>query len=802
MIGNILVVLIIISGLFTLAMYYYTLKGFSNTLKLARQGFYAMTLLTIAASAILYYYILSHQFQYIYVFDYSSKDLPFGLLLSTFFAGQEGSFLLWLLLTLLFGVFLLKRFKNDVKKESSFMFVYTLAALFLAILISPFLKNPFASFWADINYLEIKYFNASYLNLPQLQNFFAVNKNAGGEFIRMGPELKSVLNGLGIPLNDFLIHGKGLNPLLQNFWMQIHPPLLFVGFAMATIPYSFAVSSLIRNEYKSWIKESLPWLIASSMVLGFALMVGGYWAYGVLGWGGFWGWDPVENSSLIPWLISIAAIHTFLIQKKTQEVDGAGKYIRTNIVLAILSFVFVIYSTFLTRSGILSDASVHSFVDPGMITYSFLLGYLSIITLVGLGGVYYRRKEFKLIYNEDESLFSRENGLLFGAALIIGSALIIIVGTTAPIFGRGVEIKFYNQMNFPIAIFMTALIGISLFLGWRSTTLKDFLKQISFYLMISIALTALVVFISSIDSIINTVFTFSAIFTIVVNLGLFVKALRISYLLTGGHLAHIGVGVFLLGVLFSGNYSQSQQLDLPKGETVNALNHSFKFLGYNQIDNSGKYAFNVKISDNNGFNVASPVMYNSDVNGKFMQEPDIIEGIKKDIYISPLGYVDGSNPEDSTQIQVEVTKGNSFKFKDAEITFNKFTVSDKENKAMLEGKPFKMGVDLSVKYNGKILKVNPGLFFKKDTKESIEALIKEANIKIILENMDASGVINLLVSDINAENKPIKKPKEMLTIEASIKQNINLVWLGVFFITVGFFIAIIRRRKEYNIKGR
>ena len=445
--------------------------------------------------------------------------------------------------------------------------------------------------------------------------------------------------------------------------------------------------------------------------------------------------------------------------------------------------------------------SVHSFADPGMITYSFLLGYLAIITLVGLGGVYYRRKDFKLNYNEDESLFSRENGLLFGAALIIGSALIIIVGTSAPIFGRGVEIKFYNQMNFPIAIIMTALIGTSLFLGWKSTALKDFVKHIAINLSISIAVTALVVFISPIDSFLNTLFVFSAIFTIVVNLGLFIKMLKTSYLLTGGHLAHIGVGVFLIGVLISGNYSQSQQIDLPKGEVVNALNHKLKFIGYNQIDKGGKFAFNVKVSDGNGFNIASPVMFNSDYNNNIMHEPDIIEGITKDFYISPLGFTDGKNPEDTTQIEVVVNKGKSFNFKGTEITFNKFTISEKERKAMLDGETFQMGADLSVKYKGKTYKANPSIIFKKEKKELIEAIIKEANIKIVLTKIDATGKVNLTVSDITANSIPVKVSKEMLTIEASIKPNINLVWLGVLFMTVGFLIAVIRRSKEYNIKG-
>ncbi len=798
MIGNLLIILTILSGAFTAVMYYYSLKGYNNTLNLARQGYYVMTALVSAASLLLLYFILSHQFQYKYVFEYSSRDLSLGLLLSTFFAGQEGSFLLWLLLTLLFGTYLINTFENE-EKESAFMFVYTIAALFLGVLISPYLKNPFATIWSETNYLEIKYFNPAYLNLPQIQNFIVVSKNVSGEFVKAGPELKNILNSIGIPLSDFIIHGKGLNPLLQNFWMQIHPPLLFVGFAMASIPYSYAVSSLIRNEYKSWIKDSYPWLIATSAILGLALMIGGYWAYGVLGWGGFWAWDPVENSSLIPWLISVAAIHTFLVQKRAQDTKQNIKLIKTNLVLAILSFVFVIYSTFLTRSGILSEASVHSFVDPGQVTYLFLLGYLILISIIGMGAFFYRRNDLKSITQEDESIFNRENGLLLGAALLLGSALIIIVGTSAPIFGKGVEVKFYNQMNFPIAILIGILIAVSLFLRWKSTDIKNFIKQISLYFIISIIATAAILYFSFISTLPHTVFTFSVVFTIVVNLALFVKTIKTSYLLTGGHLAHIGVGIFLLGVLITGNYSQTQQIDLPQGKSVDVLNYKMKFIGYNEIDGGKKFAFNVKISDGNYNRIASPVMFISEYNNSTMREPDILEGIPEDIYIAPLGYTEENNSSDLSAAKLELEKGNSAKFKNFTITFQKFLISNKDNSAMLNGEDFKIGAELLIKTENKNYSLTPYLNIKKNIKEPEEEILTDANLKISLNDVMSAGKILLTVADLNPAAKPIANKQPTLSIEASVKPNISLVWLGVLFISLGLVITVIRRIKETNI---
>ncbi|HSD64126.1 MAG TPA: cytochrome c biogenesis protein CcsA, partial [Ignavibacteriaceae bacterium] len=594
MIGNLLITASIISGIFTIIMYYYSFKGYSNTLKLARKGFYAMSAGIIAASGFLLYLILTHQYQYDYVFEYSSSNLTTGLLLSTFFAGQEGSFLLWLLFAVIAGLFLIKNLSNDSAQESSFMMVYTLIAVFLAVLISPLLKNPFSSIFAETNYLQLKYFNPSYLSLTDLRQFI-VSNNSGEQFLKVGPELKALLAGLNVSVNDFIIAGKGLNPLLQNFWMQIHPPLLFVGFAMAAIPYSFAMSAILRKDYNSWVGKSLPWLAVSMSVLGLAIMIGGYWAYGVLGWGGFWGWDPVENSSLVPWIIGITLIHTLLIQKNTQLKNEPGKYIRTNLILSVLTFVFVIYSTFLTRSGILSEASVHSFLAPGMVTYLFLIGFLLTFSILGIGGVILRWKGLKNVSSTNESFFSRENGLLYGSAVMLGTALIIILGTSAPIFGTSVDTSFYTQMNFPLAILIMFLIAFTLIMRWRSTEKSELIRGIVMHLILSTVATVVIALAAGMTSVYFILYTLTASFTIITNIGTIIKNLKINFLLTGGQIAHIGVGIFLLGVLLSGNFSKSEQLSLPRGKEVKALNHTFIFTGYNRIANSDKYSFDIQI---------------------------------------------------------------------------------------------------------------------------------------------------------------------------------------------------------------
>jgi cytochrome c-type biogenesis protein CcmF len=132
--------------------------------------------------------------------------------------------------------------------------------------------------------------------------------------------------------------------------MQIHPPILFLGFSMATVPFAFAIAAMMKNDYNHWVKQALPWVLAGAGILGLGIMMGGYWAYEMLGWGGYWAWDPVENSSLIPWLVGVASIHTLLVQRKTQAKGGIGKYAKTNLILCIMTYVLVLYSTFLTQA--------------------------------------------------------------------------------------------------------------------------------------------------------------------------------------------------------------------------------------------------------------------------------------------------------------------------------------------------------------------------------------------------------------------------------------------------------------------
>ena len=387
MIGNILLTLALLTSIFSMVMYYLSYKGYTNTLKNARIGYYLSATFVIAASIILLNAILTHQYQYKYIFDYSGKGLSIGLLMSTFYAGQQGSFMLWTLFTAIVGIILLNYTSKRGDLEQRVMLIFTLTLAFLLVMVSPLLKSPFNYIWAQPTFISLKKINPIYLSSTFLQGHIFQEPGSTQAFVKLNSNLVAILQASGITLKDFIIDGKGLNPLLQNFWMQIHPPILFLGFALSTVPFAFALSALLKDDYKEWISQAFPWLLSAAMVLGAAIMLGGYWAYGVLGWGGWWGWDPVENSSLVPWIIAVAGVHTFLIQKRTQKKEGVARYVKTNLILGMLTFILVIYSTFLTRSGILGDASVHSFTDPGRAVYLFLVLFIVLFTGLGLAAL-------------------------------------------------------------------------------------------------------------------------------------------------------------------------------------------------------------------------------------------------------------------------------------------------------------------------------------------------------------------------------------------------------------------------------
>lgn len=795
MIGNILLTLALAAGVFSVIMYFLTYKGYQNTLPLARIGYHSTAILVMAASALLLHAILTHQYEYKYVYNYSGSDLPTGLLISTFYAGQEGSFLLWALFSAIIGLILLEYTSKRGDLEPRVMMIFGLSLSFLLMMVSPLLKSPFNYIWADPEFVDLKSINTAFLSQPFLQNFIFSDPQSGKQFIQVSKDLYAALVANNISFNDFIIQGKGLNPLLQNFWMQIHPPILFIGFSMSAVPFAFALAALIKNEYKEWIKQALPWVLTGTMILGLAIMLGGYWAYGVLGWGGYWGWDPVENSSLVPWLVGVASIHTLLVQRKTQDQNSGSRFVKTNLILSIMTFVLVLYSTFLTRSGILGDASVHSFVDPGMMVYLFLVLFLGLFTVIGIGMIIYRWKYLTEHFSFEENVLSRELALFTGSVALIASAIIVLVGTSAPIFGQTVEVKFYNELNLPIAIIIGLLNGFSILLKWKTTDKGELWKQSKYSVLTTVLFTCSVVLLGGVHDLMLILLTLSSAFTLFVNAEIAYKIFkgRKSYL--GAYVAHVGIALFLIGVLATAGHSDQQQVDLVKGEKVNVLGHELTFTGYEPFDDGKKYHFNIEVTDGGSTRVVKPIMFIADFNNSLMREPDILVGLTKDFYVAPVGYDEGTNTAEGTSATFK--QGGSYKFEDKEIVFNKFNLP-KDMSAMMSGGTFRIGVDLTVKSGGKEYHLEPYMENSGGGPAYTSAELPEANLKVNIKSMNASNAeVVLAFSNLQQDAAASQKaPKEILTVDASTKPFISLVWIGVLTMVLGFIISAFRRSKE------
>ncbi|MFC2092506.1 heme lyase CcmF/NrfE family subunit [Bacteroidota bacterium] len=759
MIGKILIYLAFVFSLISMIGFFGTHLGKEKYLKIGRLFYHLTAITVIAASFILLYNIVTHQFQYTYIWEHSNTDLQLPLLMSTFFAGQEGSFMLWTLMTAVIGIFLLNFVSKGKRFEPQVMSTYTLVLGFLALIL--ILKSPFEYIWDS----------------------FPGEVQAG--FV---PE-----------------NGRGLNPLLQSFWMVIHPPILFLGYASLAVPFAFAIATLMKNKYDEWITFSLPWLLFSAGVLGLGIMLGGYWAYGVLGWGGYWAWDPVENSSLIPWLITLAVIHTMLAQKKT------GGYKKTNLVLCILTFLFVLYSTFLTRSGILGDSSVHSFTDPGASVYLALIIFINSFLLISIIAIIYRIKEFKSFNLETSNLISRESGLFIGAIVICASAGIIAAGTSWPIIAKGsIEADFYNRMNLPIAIIISFLIGISLFFEWKSTGDNQFIKKLIVPFVLAAIVTVILVIIG-VQDLLMILFSLSALFAFFVNLQFIIRAIKNKSFFIGGHLSHIGIALLFLGVIGSARYSEEVNLSLELNKPTEAFGYTLTYTGpteFKDPDNKTdqKFNFNVKVEKGNEEWILKPVMYYSEISEGVMKNPDIQNFMTKDLYISPMGVEEAKSFSDEDKHIFK--KGDKKEIKGLSIEFVDFDFGGEHgDESPMSSMGNSIGVSLKVTDGKNTEVITPKITYTEDNPEYLPAHMSGNDRYLIYLNAmnvksKDEGGSEITITVVDSENSTHQHQEDILIVTAAVKPFISVLWIGTGVLVIGFFIAIIRRRKELMINPK
>jgi cytochrome c-type biogenesis protein CcmF len=361
--------------------------------------------------------------------------------------------------------------------------------------------------------------------------------------------------------------GTGLNPLLQNYWMVIHPPTTFLGFALTLVPFAYIISGLWLKKYHEWIRPALPWALVAGMVLGTGILMGGYWAYETLNFGGYWNWDPVENAVYIPWLTLVAAIHIMITYRKS------GRGLKSAMILMITTFILILYSNYLVKSGVLEDTSVHSFTDMGM--SGQLLIYLLFFIAVSIFFLARRWKEIPASEKE-VSTYSREFWIFIGATALGLAAFQVFVTTSIPVFNKIIglfnidsniapppdPIAHYSNIQIWFAASIALLSAVGQFFWWKKIDKKTLWQALSIPAIVAMLGSSLILLFVEMHEVSYIILVVTSIFSIAANSKILWSLRKTNLKLSGGSLAHIGIAMMLLGILFSSGYSDVISLNV------------------------------------------------------------------------------------------------------------------------------------------------------------------------------------------------------------------------------------------------
>tara|TARA_Y100000817_G_scaffold49534_1_gene35473 strand:+ start:2891 stop:4861 length:1971 start_codon:yes stop_codon:yes gene_type:complete len=497
--------------------------------------------------------LLNSDFNVDYVARYSSIETPIIYKFTAIWAGQSGSLLFWLFILSGYVALVVIQNKNKHQKLMPFVII-TLSSiqLFFLILVN-FVANPF---------------------IPAEANFVIEN-------------------------------GLGLNPLLQNPTMAIHPPILYLGYVGFSVPFAFAIAALCSKELNtSWLQTIRRWTLFTWLALGIGILLGGWWAYNELGWGGYWAWDPVENASLMPWLTATAFIHSIIIQEKKNMLK------MWNMILILITFTLCIFGTFLTRSGIVS--SVHSFtassLGPIFLAFVFLILFVCIYLLITRSK--YLKSEKKL-----ESFASRESGFLFNNVIFVSICFAVFWGTMFPVFSEaftGSQITvgppFFNQIIIPISLILLFLSGIGPLLAWRKTSKESLVRNFSIpsILGLVVVLIGILMGLIGLYPIITTFLCAFVFFTIVIEFWRGIKVRNNKYnenimiaLLNminknrsryGGYIVHLGIVIMFIGFIGKA-FDIEKESSLRIGESISLSNYKITLLNLRESERPNHYAW-------------------------------------------------------------------------------------------------------------------------------------------------------------------------------------------------------------------
>ncbi len=766
-----------------------------------RRAFLLAAASVLAAAGTLGALLVTHRFDVNYVYQHSARAMAPLYWFPSFWAGQEGSFLLWAFWTSILGVVLAA---TSGRAERRVMPLYSLVLLFLVGMLA--LRSPF---------------------LPTLDEF-------------------------GLPSAP--PEGLGLNPNLENPWMVIHPPTLFLGFSSLAVPFAFALSALFWRDWDGWLRRALPWGLFGFAVLGLAMMMGGYWAYEMLGWGGFWEGDPVENGPFIPWIGRVAFLHAAQIQRVR------GGFSRPTLFLATLPFIGAMYESFMTRSGVLSDFSVHSFSELGGIANTLLLYALALVTLASVAALAWRSRELAKREAGTESVLeapaTREYGYTLAIALLTLCAVIAAVGMSAPLLSKlGVQMHiakysasvsedYHNKAMFPLAVLIALGMGIGPHLAWRGRGGPDSRRLILAY---AVSVVGAVVFIvlarylgtglTGAKLVPQLVLFTASLFAVVANLMLLAGRLRPSGApivggggglserggrfrtatcpwTVGGTFPHLGAATLLIGVICLVVFVRKDPdvglfRNLPQSVLDDRYVMTYKGQSSDyRTDKDNALLFDVASRDGREkFTARLPFALRPVEGGekKLFGHPAIVHHAGGDLYFALKDGPENFYPRGR---YVETLKlGATQKYGPFTLHFDKFERDPQAAALAMSGQMpavFPVWAVMDVTYQGKTVTLKPQSIMRRDTPGDPETpeIAMPGGWLLSFQSMNAgSADANNPNAGATAEAgtfvlRPAGPVVEGFKLEVTTRPMISLVWIGTLLIFAGGLVSMRRRILE------
>jgi len=760
-----------------------------------RLGRISFSINVVAVFSILFtiiYIIYSHLFEYNFAWEHSSKSLTFKFLLSCIWEAQEGSFLLW---TLWLSVLGLIHMRYAGKWEAPVMAVFSFAQFGVATMLLGIYffghnigTDPFILVRNKM--IEAPIFSrADYMSFPQMQD------------------------------------GQGLNALLQNYWMVIHPPILFLGFASTVVPFAYAIAGLWKKQFGDWTKKALPWTLFSACVLGTGIMMGAAWAYESLSFGGYWAWDPVENASLVPWLILVAGLHTQVVFNAT------GHSLRATYFFLITQFIFILYSTFLTRSGVLGDTSVHAFVDNGMKMQLFFFVLMFLIPAYVL--FINRYKKIPHIAKE-ENTWSREFWMFIGALVIFLSSIFITISTSLPVINLvsgskltiGEDAPFaYNRIEVFIAILLGLFTAITQYLKYKQTSREYMLKKLGLPTVIAIILFILVAIFGGMRyevygagfMVAIYLAMFAALYAVVANAFYIWRGMNGKLKAAGASVAHVGFGLMLVGILLSSakkevlSYNTTgislnfdpeskqnpmENITLLKGVRTDMGKYWTTYIGNDSVDTRSKTTWYhihfEKKSDGQQFDLYPDWMHSTKGQQQISANPDKYHYWNKDIftYISATDNPEQQRDDTARFRGYTMGVGDTAYYSKGYFILDSVVINPDNEKYHFSGNDTALMARLTIYSRDSMRYTARPVYYVRDNNTAFFNDTVFAQHLAFRFNKVAEG------RKIEVGVKESAGMLPFVALKVYEFPQINVLWIGTIIMIIGFIMSIIWRRRQ------